>query len=260
MSDYYGVDCAYGLVNLDEKYLSKLTMDLIKHPDRSWALAPTMDENIKWLNLVRIAFDLNNPEKKGVKASLGNICPPGALIKRLEKLWLLGSRVTVEEVLLRSVFRKDEELVLQLIEKFPQINFNPKSRVGTPILHRLAYQGPDNLFKILLDANVKKDVREIFNKDKDGLTPFQWAIRNGSKSRAKMVLKEMNKSVDENQAKIISKKMVEEFKCLTNHMRDEYLKNSQAFILMIEEKNMINRLVEDCKSKQEINLSKYKGL
>ena len=36
---------------------------------------------------------------------------------------------------------KDEELVLQLIEKFPQINFNPKSRVGTPILHRLAYQG-----------------------------------------------------------------------------------------------------------------------
>lgn len=232
-----GIDDSIGLDGMDSKALSKTMMDLLRHPKQSYPPMPEEASNILWLAACENAYKALRGSCP--RAAPGNRCPPGTLFGRLVALWDAGCPVEPSDALLRCAFRRDFECAKELFAAFPDMIPNPKSGAGTPILHRLAYQGPDKLFELFLEQARLRDPSQIDLADSDGYTPIQWAVRNGSVNRAALLLGLLRPDWPAAESRGRAKAFVSEYKALRAQAAGEYLDGLRSFIKSMREKTAL---------------------
>lgn len=233
-----GVDDSMGLAGMDSKALSKAMMDLLRHPKQSWPPMPEESSNILWLAACEKAYKALRGSCP--RAAPGNRCPPGTLFGRLMALWDAGCPVEPSEALLRCAFRRDLECAKELFAAFPDMAPNPKSGAGTPVLHRLAYQGPDKLFELFLEQAKLRDPSQIELCDADGYSPIQWAVRNGSVNRAAALLALLRPDWQASESRLRAKAFISEYKALRGPAAGQYLDSLRSFIKSMREKTSLD--------------------
>lgn len=180
-----------GLARLLPEEAHAAMLELLPHPNQSHPRAPRGESNLRWAQAARSAWEEAQREfalpigYQGARAAVGSPYPPMALAYRLEILESLGADLSV--ALSRCSFRRDRDAVAWLLSRpGPQANPNPLSGSGTTLLQRMAYQGPDEIFSLILQANLQRGPLEIPSLDRD--FPEAWALRSHSKGRLRMLL------------------------------------------------------------------------
>ena len=229
-----------GLIGKSPKDLNELMIDCLRHPNYSQERLPVLPENVEWLAACSSAWKECQPKEAYVSPHKS---PPNILFGRLSALWKAGATLPPEWALVRCGFRRDYDCSAALFKAFPLMNANPSSSAGTPILNRLAYQGPDSLFNLFLDEVQKRAPDDLLRKDQTGYSALQYAVRAGSMKRSGSLMQKLRPDWEASFAKKTARAYVAQFKATKGTACKALLDEMSAFITSAEEsKELIQNL------------------
>lgn len=183
-------ECAQvGLDGKSVKEINAIAKDLLRSPSNQGARGMKLHENQNWLGhclcLPQLHPAFHAIHGAALESALWGktasaVASSEALIPRMRALGKRGADFNSLGALRSLCEQSAVGAALWLIEQ-PGININPVSAAGTPLLHRLAYNGPNELLFPIASRILKADPQAFFQKDpRRDQEPLMWALRAGS--------------------------------------------------------------------------------